>query len=1333
MEIYSQPTFNKGMVTVRQKNASDLSDAYDFVTWCENFTPNKIIGSLIKRAGVTNTGYSFDTAKVNLSHVNKFNNVGNPSEYYTRENTSKLNLSALNGDIEFRINDGQLLGVFELSTSRPVATKIPIVMFNKDNESYVASYYVRRSGTDYYAQWNETFKLPNIDMLDEHKNHIHGIISDYDNIGEVVLFVSKKFEYDEHYHPVYVYAYNDGRRYLEHWFKPDNNPPDSNKEYWHVRKNSQEYKMTASKIEIETMNMYLIKNGKLINDKFLGTARGMKWDQLISEGLFPEQSDLPNNQKPITRTSGNTVDTLDSVVSVVFFQSGRLPYGAMGNNTYNSSDDFWYTVEALNTNWLPYENRTGYKRPNYQSDELYGFIPCGFKMSNNYAHNYVMNNLAFPIKPILVKYKGSTDNDLDISMYIERALPYCRPNIGQQYLDKLTSFEDMYGKMGKALVFHFNQDTGKHRLANDVVIRTMLPKYRGNGTPRPYLAGEKIPFVLTAIINGTETELYRDVYTVQEANKRSVDKSILNKSGTLSKDGKLRLAQIVDEFEVDPKQGPNFAFHKPVPERAFIESYDVDEVCWNNVYENEDRFTDGDFAFNAWEPSPSTYEDLAGNKYAQGLRGQRVLMPDDTINGRVVDVFKQSGEQWKPEVNGKEVFFRDYDATPEAGYVYFTLRINAPDYNSAVNILPDGLTEFKLYFAEGDMTKGLVKYDDQGKVWNYSTQGYSTHRAIANDSNNYRLVKRFTVSNSKGITEPQYSAINESTQGLSGYENTNSWIAVSDTDGIGKGIYAVPNHWRDLEVPSHYDTLPEHKNLGGNRVLNFHNLNIDYQMSGLINDDYFGDLQRKSITGFEGFTPDIPMNQWSTDFCLWDYPTNSQLLTENVSTENWDGVGAGLICVINGLVVIGDLQDKELQPEDGVVRFTGIKNNVIMTDVFPAQNKYRIGKDRHTALISWREQLLAFCETGFYKVMVRGTNPADWIIVDKFEGQGVVDKKHVITTPQGIMFINRNGLFVTDGQSIQELSTPIANIYKMFMDNQQHGTSILTPINFGNTNGYITGISPGDYINNSEIVYDNVNNEIVIVIKGYKWIGELVFNLTHKNWHIRSHGKTMETNLIECSSRAKTTLRSHFCGKNGLSWITIDDVITLASSIETSWLSFHKYYEYERDSYSYETMSGNTPFYTFSSDNTANKDFPIWGSIITDTIGDGINDCHAFKLEMAGIPTQSDIKSDIGINEHLYLIDRVNMNYVRDNHHNFVDLFTANFRPNWQRWFLKNSPGNNAPAVTGITNPRSRESYVQLIPRGQLFRRSQLYYEGYELYYLESLILMYNKQTRRWG
>ena len=98
MEIYSQPTFNKGMVTVRQKNASDLSDAYDFVTWCENFTPNKIIGSLIKRAGLNNKGYMYENTNYPL-HVQKFIEQGIIKEYYNEVPGIRINYSALNHDI----------------------------------------------------------------------------------------------------------------------------------------------------------------------------------------------------------------------------------------------------------------------------------------------------------------------------------------------------------------------------------------------------------------------------------------------------------------------------------------------------------------------------------------------------------------------------------------------------------------------------------------------------------------------------------------------------------------------------------------------------------------------------------------------------------------------------------------------------------------------------------------------------------------------------------------------------------------------------------------------------------------------------------------------------------------------------------------------------------------------------------------------------------------------------------------------------------------------------------------------------------------------------------
>ena len=1331
MEIYNQPSFNKGMVTVRQKNASDLSNAYDFVTWCENFTPNKIIGSLIRRSGVDSYSYYF----ANYAYSSSFNifiNNGITSQYSNPNIGGALNLSALSGNIESSFGTNDLIGFFELSTSRPLATQIPIVMIKDDNDSYIASYYVRRSGTDYYSQWNETYNMPNLEMLDEHKNRIHGIIADYDNIGEVLLFVSKKDSVADYSYPIYVYAYNDGRRYVEHWFKADNNPEDNGNEYWHIRKNSQSYTTDVGKLEVMPMNMLLFKYD--INNMFETLVGGSfdplfrtSWKSLFDSGYLKEQSDEFFNNHHYYRTTALPIEDIRKNIQVVFFQSGNKPYGCNGNISYNSEDDFWYTVEALKgTDWFPYENTLGYLRPDYQTEHD---AWAGHCRSHWYYQNFYINNtnhIAVPVKPLSVNYKAATDNNILMDTYILRSWACLRNGSSDYYdIDNYKDYQDAFGDITPPICFK-SEDAMEQTHYNDILVRVMLPKYLGNNMPRPYFAGEEIPFVLTAVINGTETELYRDKYIVKEGNSRKVDFSNSIPHSMMPKNGKIRLFQ---RTITDP--------HKSL--RVFKEEFDPNEICWSNVHDTRDWGEGGTSTFNQhpanWAPEPAEYKDGANKRYAQGLRGQRVLMPIDTINGKVLNPIDEG--DWEAYVNDKKVFFQNYDATPEAGYVYFTIRINSTSYADALTKLPDGLTEFKLYFAEGDATKGLINYDDQGKVWNYSTQGYMSHRATAEDSKNYRLVKRFIVSNSKGIEDMQYASINQATQGLSGYDATNSWICVTDSFGIGQGIYAVPNHWRDkLE----FDQIPRNfTDYNTSRFLNFHNLNIPASNSQNTEDEYFKDLFLRDIQGFHGDNYELPMNQWSSDFCLWDYPTSSTLLNQNISDENWDGVGAGLVCNVNGIIVIGDLQDKELQPEDGIVRFTSIKNNVVLTDVFPAQNKYRIGKDRHTALINWREQLIAFYDSGFYKVMIRGIDPANWIIADKFVGQGVSKKKHIAVTPQGIIFMNGNGIFVTDGSTIQDISTPINNVYKMFISEAKHGTSILSPYTFSATqNAYIRNV--GYNLETSELVYDNVNNDLIVVIKDGNWVCELVFNLNEKNWVIRSHGKAIDTQNSNTSYSHNTLLRSHFCGSDGLIWISKAEVYSNSPWNQSTWLHFNKYDDnVEVDTYRPLILKDsyvgnyNRMEYNFKDDNLVPRYFPIWGSIITDTIGDGINDHNAFKLELGGIPTQLNIQSDIGASERFYLINRTNMDYRENNHHNFVDLFTLNFRSSWKRWILKNSPSNTAPAITGIINPTSRESYIYNIPHGQMFRRCQLYYEGYELYYLENLLMMYNKQIRRWG
>ena len=73
----------------------------------------------------------------------------------------------------------------------------------------------------------------------------------------------------------------------------------------------------------------------------------------------------------------------------------------------------------------------------------------------------------------------------------------------------------------------------------------------------------------------------------------------------------------------------------------FKEEFDPNEICWSNVHDTRDWGEWGTNPFNQhpanWAPEPAEYKDGANKRYAQGLRGQRVLMPIDTINGKVVD------------------------------------------------------------------------------------------------------------------------------------------------------------------------------------------------------------------------------------------------------------------------------------------------------------------------------------------------------------------------------------------------------------------------------------------------------------------------------------------------------------------------------------------------------------------------------------------------------------------------------------------------------------------------------------------------------------------------
>jgi hypothetical protein len=73
--------------------------------------------------------------------------------------------------------------------------------------------------------------------------------------------------------------------------------------------------------------------------------------------------------------------------------------------------------------------------------------------------------------------------------------------------------------------------------------------------------------------------------------------------------------------------------------------------------------------------------------------------------------------------------------------------------------------------------------------------------------------------------------------------------------------------------------------------------------------------------------------------------------------------------------------------------------------------------DAFTALHSLGNRLLAFKEKKLYVINVESSSDAGWYLEAEYNGMGCVFQESVIKTPFGVCWVNRNGVFIFDGQS----------------------------------------------------------------------------------------------------------------------------------------------------------------------------------------------------------------------------------------------------------------------------------------------------------------------------
>ena len=210
------------------------------------------------------------------------------------------------------------------------------------------------------------------------------------------------------------------------------------------------------------------------------------------------------------------------------------------------------------------------------------------------------------------------------------------------------------------------------------------------------------------------------------------------------------------------------------------------------------------------------------------------------------------------------------------------------------------------------------------------------------------------------------------------------------------------------------------------------------------------------------------------DFVLWDYPATSTTLQLNSSGKYWQGIGARCVTNIKGRTFLAGCIDKYGEEEQAIIRYSDIQSGVISLDIFSEENYLKVGGMPHTALLEYREQLWTFSRHECHRIQMPTIGDVStWEYLDKIPGQGTFSTKTTITTPDGVFWCNESGVWLSDGRMPSNLAEPVLTYYKaMATDNPPYyATQIGLPRFPYNDEGF------NPYM---ELSYDEARNELVV-------------------------------------------------------------------------------------------------------------------------------------------------------------------------------------------------------------------------------------------------------------
>jgi len=1097
--------------------------------YLENYDPNLELLSVVKRAGqIPLISNEDETVEVYNEIVTKKKDIIIPSlQVYTPD---------LKNFEYYNIYD-KIFHSTRLKVSNPDYNDNIILFFRRlisdtrhDFSPYTFDdgyYNITGTGIVSYSQnyKNDTLKFnePFYDNMPSPGWYPLGTFRDIARWGETLLFVTTLEYLNEQYHGQYKnnttkYDYCNELYPLYKWYYWDisNKREDGNHKYWFGidfipdLNTSTDNPYRTWKVKYPSLKLF--RNNNIVGQAYIHTVRDYYQNHSVTSlkprrGLFTGTQANPSNIIPVAG------EDLNQYINFVFYEQDIMqdPYFSE-----NPDSKIYQSQSDMDTYAFAYHR-------------------CKMITTLELTNNEIYNKLI----------RGLTSTQHDGNMH----------TIPQQIIFRLKDGRIING-MGHQ--YEADWEDGVVEIYQSL-IPLIFPNYVDEKLPRPWLYHDRIPYLLTMVIDGVEIILKRDTYVVGSQN------NIIEPNSRY-----IGFPSLMAEYDaISPSfDGADKRYAKKVNLLNELSKDATDTTARMDFY-----------------LLPYQYRDNYNNCY--------YYYPDPWCILRYMLTITLEGRQLLIENNVQSI--KLYVSTPNL----------------------EGKTLFK--------TIGTSLQEPNPGVYAFPTVTESM-QIEENDIDNYALVKEYVFDGEgQTISDSFFDSYNGEPV------KTNAWNMETGTHGmviVSKGLV----------------------NDGTYTVKEQQWINPMFNCNRWLESSWYG-------ASGHNFTKET---YWNPDNILWDYPIVSKPLNLNSSGKYWEGMGAGLICVVKGRPFIGKTIDKDGNEEQALLRMAAIQNGVISSDLFNDEDFFKVGHLPFTALIEYREELIIFNRETYYRLQLPEiANPLTWEFVEVTHEHGAFNQKCVCNTPHGICYANESGIWITTGGLPESLTNNLAknlsvnSIYKtlstnkpyLFLDNNYIGIPRIDPflkynaymeLMYDSENNELVFIAPVnqsiddsqflytendidwiEYCKNNNINYEettdnklkilliNDNDDIVPLTHEIR----LIFNFSNQNWRVEKYSLAFDYPAVTVYSRTTNKYHRQHFNKQGI--ITTRLYPQYGTTENNQYVDFAKpEYNLFKDYF----WDDNGKYYQ-SND--------ILGTIITHDIGDGIKDYLLYSALIECTPRDS--------------------------------------------------------------------------------------------------------------